>query len=208
MFSLSHTTQLVWTTHHHTHHCPLPHTHTTHTITHTHSRTHYHTHSLPTHYHAHTHTHTLSHAHIPQVIFTFDHATEEPSFVESVLPTLLHLATNSDLYLITQCTSDQTEQRVMRLLRENGVFAAGMNENVNTHTHSSPLCLSVREKERKKEGGRWERRENQFCLLCCKKLTLIVFCFSSLHPSYRKHFSVQRQWAKRTWHANWKPTCT
>ena len=49
-----------------------------------------------------------------------------------VVPVLLALASNCDLYLITQCDDDDVEESVMQALKSSGIFDEGMNPCVRT----------------------------------------------------------------------------
>ncbi|ELR25414.1 Peroxin 22 (Pex22), putative [Acanthamoeba castellanii str. Neff] len=50
-----------------------------------------------------------------------------PRLIESAVPVLLLLARYTDLYLITECDDDSTEEAVRSLLAARGLLAAGLN---------------------------------------------------------------------------------
>jgi hypothetical protein len=62
-----------------------------------------------------------------QVVLQFDPATNEPHLIEEAVPTILRLARLTDLYLVTECDDDCTEQAIIALLSSRGLFTAGVN---------------------------------------------------------------------------------
>lgn len=70
------------------------------------------------------------------VVLEFDNDADpaggrRPRLIESAVPVLLQLARHTDLYLITECDDDSTEEAVRSLLASRGLFAAGLNPHVH-----------------------------------------------------------------------------